>query len=311
MNLLFTTLDVFTKTPLKGNPLAVVTLPPPSQTPPLTQTQKQSIAREFNLSETVFVHDVDDPATTTSRQIDIFTPNTELPFAGHPTIGSAVFLRQQGVQTLITKAGPISCEFAPDGSARASIPHNVRLHRKRLPRPGYSPSDDGKLAPVAEAEEGARLFSIVKGMTFALIELPSVEILGAAKIGATDLIPSELLDAEWRHDFESRRYYFVRLETETSPDGKVSTQKVRTRLVKRAMEDAATGSAACALACYLALQASCSVVRVEITQGVEMARESLIVVDVEVEESEGHRQVQAVYLGGGAVEVMSGVIKNY
>ncbi|OBR03355.1 Phenazine biosynthesis PhzC/PhzF protein [Colletotrichum higginsianum IMI 349063] len=56
----FVTLDVFTKTPYKGNPLAIVHLPPPTATSPaLTQEQKQAIAQEFNLSETVFVHDVD------------------------------------------------------------------------------------------------------------------------------------------------------------------------------------------------------------------------------------------------------------
>jgi predicted PhzF superfamily epimerase YddE/YHI9 len=311
MGLSFTTLDVFTKTPLEGNPLAVVTIPPPSQASPITQAQKQAIAREFNLSETVFVHDVEDPSTTSERRIDIFTPRTELPFAGHPTIGAASFLQPRGVKTLITKAGPITCEFGQDGSARASIPHNVWLHQKRLSKPEHTPNTDDKLAQVAAAEEGACNFSIVKGMTFALIGLPSLELLSAAKIGAMADIPSDLLDAEWRHDFESRRYYFVLLDSKTSPDGTQLIQKVRTRLVKRAMEDPATGSAACALSCYLALHVlESESIRMEITQGVEMGRESLIVVDVKVEIfSSGERKVKTVHLGGSAVEVMSGVIK--
>ncbi|KAF3357854.1 Putative DNA helicase INO80 [Verticillium dahliae VDG1] len=99
MSLDFVTLDVFTKTPYQGNPLGVVHLP---HDRPITQAQKQAIAREFNLSETVFLHDVDpanDPDPTT-RRIDIFMTKGELPFAGHPTIGAAAYLRSRGVTTL-------------------------------------------------------------------------------------------------------------------------------------------------------------------------------------------------------------------
>ncbi|KAJ4146165.1 hypothetical protein NW754_001629 [Fusarium falciforme] len=293
MDLSFTTLDVFTKTPFRGNPLAVVTIPPPSQRPPLTQAQKQAIAREFNLSETVFVHDVDASSASSERVINIFTPDRELPFAGHPTIGTAVFLKSQGVETLIAKAGRIECQFGQDGSARAAIPHNVRLHQQQLSRAEYTGSDE-KLAQLAAAEEGARLFTS-----------------GAAKIGAMGYLSGDLQDEGWRTDFDSRRYYFVLTGHETAPDGNTFVQKVRTRLVKREMEDPATGSAACALSCYLALHVlSADSVRVEITQGVEMGRESLIVVDVEVQVlPSGEREVKTVHLSGTAVEVMSGVIK--
>ncbi|KAM0347290.1 hypothetical protein ACHAPU_004809 [Fusarium lateritium] len=310
MSLKFTTLDVFTNTAYQGNPLAVVTISP-NQQPPVTQSQKQRIAREFNLSETVFVHDVEDASETNERKVDIFTPKWELPFAGHPTIGTAVFLRSQGVKTMIVKAGRIDIEFDPTGFARASIPHDVRLHEARLTRPKYEEGAGGQLDKVAAAEEGARLFSIVNGMTFALIELPSVEVLGAAKIGVMGLISGDLQDDGWKHDFDSRRYYFVRLGAEESPDGKRLVQNLRTRLVKPPMEDPATGSAACALACYLALYTvSVDNVQFRITQGVEMGRESLIVVDVEIETGEaGERKVRTVHLGGNAVEVMSGSIR--
>ncbi|KAM0554000.1 hypothetical protein ACHAPJ_007075 [Fusarium lateritium] len=311
MSLKFTTLDVFTTTAFKGNPLAVVTLPPPSQHPPLTQSQKQRIAREFNLSETVFVHDVEKSSRANERKIDIFTPNRELPFAGHPTIGTAVFLQSQGVKTMIAKAGRIELEFEKDSSARAAIPHNVRLHETRLSQPEYEAGSDELIAKVAAAEDGARLFSIVQGMTFALIELPSLDLLGAAKIGAMGYISGDLQDDGWKHDFDSRRYYFVRLSGEPSSGGKQFVQNLRTRLVKRTMEDPATGSAACALSCYLALYTlSAESIRFRITQGVEMGRESLIMVDVEVETNgAGERKVKTVHLGGKAVEVMSGVIQ--
>ncbi|KAK6725317.1 hypothetical protein SNK04_004123 [Fusarium graminearum] len=311
MSLKFTTLDVFTKTAFEGNPLAVVTIPPPSQCPPLTQAQKQRIAREFNLSETVFVHDVENHSESSERQIDIFTPKAELPFAGHPTIGTAVFLHPQGVKTMIAKAGKIDLEFDANGSARAAIPHNVRLHAHRLTQPEYEAGSDGQIAQVAAAEYGAQLFSIVKGMTFALIELPSLDLLGAAKIGAMAYISGDLQDEGWKHDFDSRRYYFVLLDSDRSSDGNQLVQNVRTRLVKRTMEDPATGSAACALGCYLALHKLSAVsVQFRITQGVEMGRESLILVDVTIErDSNGERSVKTVHLGGNAVEVMSGTLR--
>ncbi|CAG1975311.1 unnamed protein product [Fusarium graminearum] len=295
MSLKFTTLDVFTKTAFEGNPLAVVTIPPPSQCPPLTQAQKQRIAREFNLSETVFVHDVENHSESSERQIDIFTPKAELPFAGHPTIGTAVFLHPQGVKTMTAKAGKIDLEFDTNGSARAAIPHNVRLHAHRLTQPEYEAGSDGQIAQVAAAEHGARLFSIVKGMTFALIELPSLDLLGAVKIGAMAFISGDLQDED----------------SERSSDGNQLVQNVRTRLVKRTMEDPATGSAACALGCYLALHKLSAVsVQFRITQGVEMGRESLILVDVTIDkDSNGERNVKTVHLGGNAVEVMSGTLR--
>ena len=81
----FFTLDVFTKDPLAGNPLAVVI-----DADGLDATRMQAIAREFNLSETVFVLPARNPVNT--ARVRIFTPAPKLPFAGHPTIGTAVLL---------------------------------------------------------------------------------------------------------------------------------------------------------------------------------------------------------------------------
>lgn len=81
----FFTLDVFTDRPLAGNPLAVVL-----DGSGLESAQMQAIAREFNLSETTFVLEPRDPVNTAALRI--FTPARELPFAGHPTIGSAVMI---------------------------------------------------------------------------------------------------------------------------------------------------------------------------------------------------------------------------
>ncbi|KAJ6052779.1 hypothetical protein N7460_003313 [Penicillium canescens] len=304
MALPFTTLDVFTETRFKGNPLAVVTIPPGIV---LTQAQKQAIAREFNLSETVFVHDVENPPATGERRFDIFTPQEEIPFAGHPTIGTAFLLHPNGVRTLLAKVGPINIEPAAGGALRAAIPHNVRLHQRRLPGPdpGSFPVSQ---AEIARVERLAPLFSIVKGMTFALIELPSLDLLGAVWVGALPELPAELLDDGWRDGWVTRRYYFVRLGTERV-GGRV-VHRIRTRMVNQTVEDPATGSAACALSSYLSLhELEEQSVSFEITQGVEMGRASNILIDVEVGKGlDGARKLEALHLGGRAVPVMSGSI---
>ena len=83
----FHTLDVFTDTPFAGNPLAVV-----MDCEGLSEQRMQAIAREFNLSETVFLLNPRDPINTARARI--FTPAAELPFAGHPTIGAAVLIAE-------------------------------------------------------------------------------------------------------------------------------------------------------------------------------------------------------------------------
>src|SRR5579871_564586 len=89
MKLNFVTVDVFTDRPFGGNPLAVV---PDARG--VTTPQMQAIASEFNLSETTFVLPPEDPAHT--AQVRIFTPRAELPFAGHPNVGTAFVLASAG-----------------------------------------------------------------------------------------------------------------------------------------------------------------------------------------------------------------------
>ena len=102
-------LDVFTDQPFGGNQLAVI----PDATR-LPEPALQRIAREFNFSETTFVYPPDDPAHT--AKIRIFTPTTEVPFAGHPTIGTAVALAQAGHgpdMVLELGVGPLHAHATP------------------------------------------------------------------------------------------------------------------------------------------------------------------------------------------------------
>ena len=298
MELPFTTLDVFTDTRFSGNPLAVVSIPADGPKP--TQEQKQTIAREFNLSETVFLHEAADPSSTT-RNIDIFLPTAEIPFAGHPTIGTAVSLLDKGVSTLVTKAGPIAVEAIAGRAhaAKASIPHNVHLHSKSA---GDAPSSvTGQLShaeSLRARELGAPVFSVVKGVSFLLIELPSLEEL--AKVGVTpgEFEPALLLDEGWQTGFIGR-CFFVRV------GGDGDKVQLRTRMITSTFEDPATGAASAALCSYLSGEVFGASKKYSITQGVEMGKESHIDVEVEVDDA---KKVSKVVLAGSAVQVMRGHI---
>jgi trans-2,3-dihydro-3-hydroxyanthranilate isomerase len=125
MRLAYHLLDVFTDRPLAGNPLAVV-----PDADGLDAAQMQAIAREFNLSETVFVVAPRDPVHT--ARLRIFTPALELPFAGHPTVGAACLIAQLRAPDMLGRqplrlvleeqAGPVVCEVVRlQGSSRASL----------------------------------------------------------------------------------------------------------------------------------------------------------------------------------------------
>jgi len=123
MKLDYLLLDVFTRERLRGNPLAVV-----MKADGLLDDQMQRIAAEFNLSETVFITK---PKTERhSAAVRIFTPQVELPFAGHPTVGAAVVLGLEMRSSAIrieAKIGVITCVIdridKVRGQARFALPH--------------------------------------------------------------------------------------------------------------------------------------------------------------------------------------------
>lgn len=130
----FVTVDVFTSKPYEGNPLAIVRIPSGIT---LTQEQKQNIAREFNLSETTFLHENGENVPDDAWTVDIFMTARELPFAGHPTVGTACYAlgrtaRVRGVRDGVMeasfnlKAGRVGLRYdVAKMTAKASIPHDV------------------------------------------------------------------------------------------------------------------------------------------------------------------------------------------
>jgi len=287
----FTTLDVFTSTQFLGNPLAIVRIPHGFDT--LSQSQKQAIAREFNLSETVFLHEGDPDAPIT---IDIFMTDAELPFAGHPTVGSAWYLLSKYPSkeniTLRTKAGDIPVVRGEGGKVQLQVPTNFKIHPSHAhPRVKVLQSHLEAADYINGADGPEPVASIVVGMTFMLLQLTSEDAI--ARLQATPERLSVPDIGEWGSFVGLYAFY----ERE---DG-----VVRTRMFDGALEDPATGSAASTLAGWLAKKRGQGRHKISILQGVEMGRTSEIEVVVDVGKDGDILKIQ---LRGAAVEVMEGSI---
>jgi predicted PhzF superfamily epimerase YddE/YHI9 len=324
----FVTVDVFTSKRYEGNPLAIVRIP---NGVTLSQEQKQSIAREFNLSESTFLHENSPDAQTASWTVDIFLTTREIPFAGHPTIGTACYVlrrlaKERGIEdgvieaSFTLKAGPVGLRYdVSKKTAKAGIPHDVYVcpilsvvrHKlttaSHIHKTQWSRNELFKLQPRLEQAHGQgriniadqfAVVSIVKGMTFVYVELETVEALELVTLAGESLSIADL-DKDWAQTFVGM-YFFVRAGT--SPDGATT---LRTRMIEGPMEDPATGSAASGLAAYLSIKEGrpSATLSYEITQGVEMGRRSDIFIDVEMDED---NSISQIFLQGGAVSVMEG-----
>jgi PhzF family phenazine biosynthesis protein len=294
MKLSFTTLDVFTTTRYAGNPVAIVRVPA-SEKESLSQTQKQAIAKEFNLSEIVFLHLPAPDSSYEEVNIDIFTSMAEVPFAGHPTIGSSHYLLNtlgKDTKAVITKAGriPITID-AQTKHVKAKIPQAFHTHEKTF------------ACPLNTLQNPAA--SIVKGMSFILTALPDLETLAKADRNlSVDTYDPSPLDKGWQEGLIGTMY-FVSQGVDDFGRKKYRTRMFGTR------QDPGTGSASSALGCWLALQEDKSAgkgpFRYAFTQGVEMGRQNDI--SVEVTRIEAGTGIENVLLSGPAIEVMEGTLE--
>lgn len=294
----FYTADVFTDQLFGGNPLAVF---PDAQG--LSAEQMQRIAREFNLSETVFVLPPERPEHT--RRLRIFTPKVELPFAGHPTVGTAFVLAAigevplNGEETRIVLeegVGPVSVRIL----AREGKPVFSELTAAQAPEFGPEPPSTEELAAVLSLSpedidgEGLRPQAVSCGVSFLFVPLRS---LGALERSQLDRVAwQKILSGFWAPDV----YPFCLNPTPES-------YRLRARLFAPGVgieEDPATGSAAAALGGYLGVRdpLSAGTRRWQVEQGVEMGRPSLL--QVEFDKQGG--QVVAIRVGGSSVLVSEG-----
>jgi len=303
--LAFATVDVFTTTPFKGNQLAVVRIPPELN---LSQETKQTIACEFNLSETVFLHDPQ--VSHAQRRLDIFTLSQELPFAGHPVIGAACYICQhletETDQTImLCKAGPVTCHYdRKDNFMEVETPHNVHIHSQTVSGKAVLKTQP-YLSNILAATYDFPIVSLVRGLSFILINLPSITpYMEKLEAGTACIDPSSAkLDEGWEPSLIGFYFYVI-----ISHPNEI-VQKIRTRMLEPSVgEEAATGSAACTLACYLALKdgGSGRTYQYSIEQGVEMGRASEIHVRVTLDTES--KTVHSVVLAGRAVLVTQGLL---
>jgi trans-2,3-dihydro-3-hydroxyanthranilate isomerase len=280
--------DVFTDTPFTGNPLAIV-----EEADQLTTAQMQKIARQFNLSETIFVQTPDDPSH--AAKVRIFFPTAEIPFAGHPTIGCALHLAgaRSGTVTLEELAGLVPVTIDRGGAAPVA-----EFIAPRLPRALPDRPERASLAAALGLTEAdlapTPIGNFEGGPSFVYVELTDLEALSRARIREPAFTETRAAAGD-----TGAIYPYVA----TSPT------TIRARMFDPAAgiaEDPATGSAAALLGGQLLAASGLGdgTHRRHITQGVEMGRPSDLRLSFDVR----HDAVAQIRVAGQAVKVAEGRI---
>jgi trans-2,3-dihydro-3-hydroxyanthranilate isomerase len=305
MKFQYYTCDVFTDKPFGGNQLAV--FPDAVNIP---EDLLQTIAREFNFSETTFVYPASNPTNT--KKVRIFTPQNELPFAGHPTIGTAIVLATTG-------------EITIGGSALTpTFQTEIRiiLEEGVGPVPVTIRSSDGK--------PSFAQFTTAKLPEFDP-HVPPVEQLAAM----LTLPRTELVDSQFPVQFVSVGFPFLFIAVKNRESLKkirVNTQLMEETNVKEVFvftedaeqsgfhfrarmfapligipEDPATGSAGAAFAGYLAMKdpVISGTLKWNVEQGIEMGRSSFLYIEADKQEE----KITAIRVGGHAVMMTEGSLE--
>lgn len=295
----FVTLDVFTTRPNAGNPLAIVL-----DADGLATEGMQAIAREFNLSETVFVQPPTDAGHRASLRI--FTPGQELPFAGHPTVGTAVLLalrdaaagKGSNVLVLHEKVGPVTCAVSVLGDGRGRAVFTL----PRLPQEIEQPAGLALLAGALGLERreigfdshAPSVFSA--GLGFTLVPVSTRAAVARVRIDtglwtqAMRPASNPAVFAYCRETVEAGHHFHARMFAPAMGIG----------------EDPATGSAVAAFAGAIMRfdRPGDGEHRFVIEQGYEMARPSQISLELTV----ANGALVSARIGGSAVMVSEGVL---
>jgi trans-2,3-dihydro-3-hydroxyanthranilate isomerase len=290
------TCDVFTETRFGGNQLAVL-----PQADGLSAQQMQKIAREFDFSETTFVSP---PKAGHTRRVRIFTPVREIPFAGHPNVGTAFVLASIGefgeIRSSLTvifeeDAGLVSVAIQGSDGKVASCeltPPQAVSFGKEIPVDVVTAAISIDAKDVVTKTHRPQVTSV--GLPFVMVEVKDRSVLERARInmsgfealGAQDVMPDVYFYTHANDGFDIRARMFAPLSG--------------------VPEDPATGSANCALAGLLAHynpQANGSFTW-RIAQGVEMGRTSTLIARAEKKDG----VVQTTRIGGASILVSEGFI---
>jgi len=287
----FHIVDVFAEQKYAGNQLAVV-----SAAGDLSTAVMQRIARETNFSETTFI--VSEPRTDQATGVRIFTPGAELPFAGHPTLGTAWVIRSEllrerpKVVTLDLPIGPVPVRFAAESSGG-----ELAWMRPPLPElgPVHRPDDVAALVGLTtdEIDSGFPVQTVSVGIAFTMIPVRSLASMRRARVNTAAI--ERLTDAPFPLQF----FLFA-------PETYHAEHQINARMFAAhygVPEDPATGSANACLGVYLARHHyfGSGTIDVRVEQGYEIGRRSLLFVRAG-QDSEG----LAVEVGGHVVLVARG-----
>lgn len=299
----YVTVDVFTSERFSGNQLAVI---PDARG--LTSAQMQDIAAEFRYSEVTFVLPPQDPVNT--AQVRIFTPTMEIPFAGHPNVGTAFVLGRQreifgktagDVLRFEEKAGIVEAELKRDTHGQV-IGAAISAPESLLLGPQIDVETIARCASI-EAKQivlttNAPMIASV-GLPFAIAELADLDTLGKA-------CPNTAAFAEAGRRYSPDDDQFALFVYVRQPDNPWALRARMFAPLDNVIEDPATGSASGALGALLTslLPESGAHIEITIEQGVEMGRRSVI--GVTAEKSEG--QVRTIRIAGQCAAVMTGTI---
>lgn len=279
--------DVFTTTPFTGNPLAIV-----EGADDLTTAQMQTIARQFNLSETLFLQRPENPAHT--ARVRIFLPTAEIPFAGHPTIGCAIHLagKTQSHITLEEQAGLVPVTITRDGDMTQAEFTAPKLPVRHAPVPPHA------MIAAALGIQPARIGPHEPGVwqagpAFLYVPVTDLATLGAARPHEpawTSLMAAAQVDSAYLYA--------------ATPDG------LRARMFSPTAgipEDPATGSATAILAAQLLANGALrdGTTTLHLHQGVEMGRPSALRLGADV----ANGTLMAARVAGSAVTVAQGTIR--
>ena len=286
----FYIVDVFSAKAFGGNQLAVL-----PEAEGLSPAAMQDIAREFNFSETTFVSRV--PSQIDCFDIRIFTPTSELDFAGHPTIGTACVLAAGGYAkgrqlTLREHIGPISVQVED----RGGVFYATMTLAGKLQRPADgAPSLDGLAAALSLGRQDLRQsFCASLGLPFNFVQLAS-----------RDAVDRSRLDRElWKRHLSGAAAPHVFVFSGSFQDGELYARMFAPAL--GIQEDPATGSACAALVAAFAdhMSESDLVLRLRIRQGVALGRPS----DIEACAIKSAGRLESVRVGGATAFVASGVL---
>jgi trans-2,3-dihydro-3-hydroxyanthranilate isomerase len=298
----FVQLDVFTQTPLAGNPLAIFT-----DARGLNDGEMQALAREMNLSETTFIL-ARDAATEAheGKKVRIFTTEQELPFAGHPTLGTSLYLyasepnQTKPVEiTLDLKAGKIPVRFTAnsENAGRERVDGQVFGEMRQRDPEFATPLSREDVAAVIgiavdEIPSEWPIQPVSTGLTFTIVPFRNRQTLSDLKFTYSQA-------AEFLKKTGGNFFYFL------CPERREGQLEARARMFFYGGEDPATGSAAgCAASWMVQHGVARSDEQVVLRQGVECRRPS----EMHVRATREGERVSNVRVGGYAVEVLRGTV---